>query len=134
MRIDGGCHCGFIRYEGEADPEKAAICHCTDCQTLSGSAFRTVVPIHSDNFRMTGGEPTIYVKIGESGNKRQQAFCPRCGSPIFAASPDDGRCTWCGSERFGSVINSYRRCKYWTRSRQRWVHDFGSAREIEKQP
>ena len=20
MRIDGGCHCGFIAYEGEADP------------------------------------------------------------------------------------------------------------------
>ena len=45
MKIDGGCHCGFITYEGEADPDKAAICHCTDCQTLSGSAFRTVVPV-----------------------------------------------------------------------------------------
>ena len=79
MRIDGGCHCGFIQYEGEADPEKTAICHCTDCQKLSGSAFRTVVPVASDTFRMTAGEPTIYVKAAESGNKRQQAFCPKCG-------------------------------------------------------
>ena len=43
MRIEGGCHCGFIKYEGDADPEKAAICHCTDCQTLSGSALRVSV-------------------------------------------------------------------------------------------
>ena len=91
MRIEGGCHCGFIKYEGDADPEKAAICHCTDCQTLSGSAFRTVVPVGSDSFRMSAGEPTIYIKAGESGNKRQQAFCPKCGSPIFSVSPEPDR-------------------------------------------
>ena len=33
MRIDGGCHCGFVTFEAEADPEKVAICHCTDCQS-----------------------------------------------------------------------------------------------------
>ena len=42
MKIDGGCHCGYIAYEAEVDPDKVRICHCTDCQTLSGSAFRTV--------------------------------------------------------------------------------------------
>ena len=90
MRIDGGCHCGFIRYEGDADPAKAAICHCTDCQKLSGSAFRTIVPVSSDTFRMVAGEPTIYVKTGDSGSKRQQGFCPKCGSPIFSTSMDSG--------------------------------------------
>ena len=42
MKIDGGCHCGYITYEAEADPAHTAICHCTDCQTLSGSAFGAV--------------------------------------------------------------------------------------------
>ena len=88
MKIDGGCHCGAIRYEAEIDPGGVGICHCTDCQKLSGSAFRTVVPAASDTFRMTAGEPTIYVKTGDSGAKRQQAFCPRSGSPIFSASSD----------------------------------------------
>ena len=59
MKIDGGCHCGFIAYEAEADPEKTAICHCTDCQKLSGSAFRTVIPVADKDFRMTGGQPTF---------------------------------------------------------------------------
>jgi hypothetical protein len=44
MKIDGRCHCGNVSYEAEIDPEKVMICHCTDCQMLSGSAFRTVVP------------------------------------------------------------------------------------------
>ena len=48
MKIDGACHCGRISYEAEIDPADVTICHCTDCQTLSGSAFRTVVPARSE--------------------------------------------------------------------------------------
>ena len=69
MRIDGGCHCGYITYEAEADPQRVHICHCTDCQKLSGSAFRTGIRVASDSFRMISGEPTIYVKTAESGRK-----------------------------------------------------------------
>jgi hypothetical protein len=29
MKIDGCCHCGYITYEAEIDPEKILICHCT---------------------------------------------------------------------------------------------------------
>ena len=45
MRVTGACHCGTITIEGEADPERVSICHCTDCQTGTGSAFRVSVPI-----------------------------------------------------------------------------------------
>ena len=37
MKIDGHCHCGYLTYEAEVKPEDAVICHCTDCQTLSGT-------------------------------------------------------------------------------------------------
>ena len=90
MKIDGSCHCGYIKIEGEADPEKTNICHCTDCQTGTGSAFRVSVPVPGTSFRMTG-QPTTYVKTtAESGNPRVQAFCPKCGSPIYSTTPGDG--------------------------------------------
>src|SRR5262245_3188982 len=73
MKIDGRCHCGFIAYEAEADPEMTGICHCTDCQTLSGSAFRSVVPSRQGSFKPRSGEPKIYIKTAESGTKRDQA-------------------------------------------------------------
>ena len=41
--LRGSCHCGSIRFEGEVDPAKVVVCRCMDCQTLLGSAFRTVV-------------------------------------------------------------------------------------------
>lgn len=62
MKIDGACHCGDIRYEAEVDPAAVAICHCTDCQTLSGSAFRTVVPARRSDFRLLAGQPKAYLK------------------------------------------------------------------------
>ncbi len=55
MQIDGRCHCGFITYEAEIDPEKVIICHCTDCQTLSGSAFRTVALTREGEFNLLSG-------------------------------------------------------------------------------
>ena len=52
MKIDGRCHCGFITYEAEIDSEKVMLCHCTDCQTLSGSAFRIVAPTRKGAFTL----------------------------------------------------------------------------------
>jgi hypothetical protein len=90
MKIDGSCLCGQIKVEAEADPEKTVVCHCTDCQTGTASAFRVSVPVSGETFKMTG-KPTIYVRTtAESGNPRAQAFCPTCGSPIYATTPGDG--------------------------------------------
>ena len=89
MKIDGTCHCGNIRYEAEIDPSKVAICHCTDCQVLSGSAFRTVVPAPKAGFRLLSGKLKVYVKTADSGTKRAHAFCPNCGTPVYSAAIED---------------------------------------------
>src|SRR5262245_671706 len=70
MKIDGACHCGYIRVEGEADPETTTVCHCTDCQVGTGSAFRVNVPVPGATFRITG-QPATYLKTtAESSNPR----------------------------------------------------------------
>jgi len=89
MKIDGGCHCGAITYEANLNPEAVGICHCADCQALSASAFRTIGVVQAGAFRLLSGDPTIYVKTGDSGNRREQAFCKNCGSGIYAASVDN---------------------------------------------
>ena len=45
MRVDGACHCGAIRFEADLDPGKVGVCHCTDCQTLTGTAFSMFAPV-----------------------------------------------------------------------------------------
>ena len=134
MKIDGGCHCGYIAYEAEVDPDKVRICHCTDCQTLSGSAFRTVVFTDPGSFKLRSGEVAIYVKIAESGNERQQSFCPKCGTPIFSASPDDDP-NKVHSLRVGSVRQRDRlipKQQSWMRSSQRWLDEMDALPQSER--
>jgi hypothetical protein len=134
MKIDGGCHCGYIRFEGEADPDKAAICHCTDCQALSASAFRTILPVPDTAFKLLSGEPTIYVKTGESGEKRPQAFCPKCGSAIYSTAMGEGPKAY--NIRIGTIRQRDQlvpKMQFWSRSRQRWLDDLGSVPKREKQ-
>jgi hypothetical protein len=135
MKIDGGCHCGYIAYEAEADPANAMICHCTDCQTLSGSAFRTVIFIQEDSFKLRSGELKIYVKTGESGTERPQSFCPKCGTPIYSTTLGEGPKVH--SIRLGTVHQREQlvpRLQVWFRSAQHWVIDLDSIPKLETQP
>ena len=132
MKIDGRCHCGFITYEAEIDPEKVMICHCTDCQSLSGSAFRTVAHTREGGFNLLSGELTIYVKIGGSGARRPQGFCPQCGSAIYATSEaDEPKFIAFGWARVGSGTNSSPRAQKWCRSAQPWIDDIGAIPKAE---
>jgi hypothetical protein len=128
MKIDGGCYCGAITYEAEIDPEKVAICHCTDCQTLSGSAFRTVVFAAPEDFKLLTGTPKTYIKTAQSGTRRAQTFCPDCGTPITAASGDDT--PGIIGIRLGTVRQRATltpKTQYWTTSAQPWVKDFAKV-------
>ncbi len=133
MRIDGGCHCGQIAYEAEIDPETVVICHCTDCQTLSGSAFRVVVPAKKEDFRLLRGSPKVYVKTAESGAKRLQAFCSECGTPIYSARPGD---TPAYSLRVGTIRQRAElrpSSQVWCRSQLDWVTSLAAVRGLERQ-
>ena len=134
MQINGGCHCGFITYEANIDPAPVSICHCTDCQTFSGSAFRANVLAKKEDFRLLGGQPKIYVKTAESGNRRAQGFCPECGTHIYATSPDNPQVYGIrtGTSRQRAELPPQK--QIWCRSAQGWVKNLGVIAQNEKQP
>jgi hypothetical protein len=135
MKIDGACHCGFITIEGEADPEKTQICHCTDCQTGTGSAFRVSIPVAGTAFKMTG-QPSLYTKTtADSGRLRVQAFCPKCGSPIYSTTPGEG-----GQPSYTVRVGILRQRdqlipqrQNWFRSARSWVTELAAVPKNEKQ-
>jgi hypothetical protein len=87
-------------------------------------------------FKILTGEPAVYVKTAESGNKRVQAFCRRCGSPIYATSP--------GAEepklyniRLGIVRQHSQfvpKVQIWCRSAEPWLGELGAIRRVDRQP
>lgn len=124
MKIDGRCHCGLVTFEAEIDPEQVSICHCTDCQTLTGSPYRVTVLCSREQIRLTGNTPRIYTKVGDNGGKRPQHFCPDCGSPLFTSGEDDGPLDW--GIRWGSIRQRDKlkpRRQIWCRSAAPWIND-----------
>ncbi|MGR8918406.1 MAG: GFA family protein [Gammaproteobacteria bacterium] len=85
-RLAGGCMCGRIRYDSQAEPMMTAVCHCPDCQRQTGTAFSIVVGLPADALEVEG-EMAVYSTTGVSGAEVHRHFCPACGSPIFS-QPD----------------------------------------------
>ena len=126
MKVDGTCYCGYLTFEAEVDPDTVELCHCSDCQVLSGSAFRIVVPATAGSFRLLSGEPATFVKTAESGNRRSQAFCPKCGTSIFSR-PADGKEGYFGL-RTGCLRQRHElvpAAQIWRRSSLPWVDHIG---------
>lgn len=126
MKVDGGCHCGRVTYEAQVDPTKVGICHCTDCQSLTGSAYRVTVSAARTDVRLTGDSPKEYVKTGDNGRKRLQYFCPECGSPLFTTGENEDAGVW--GIRWGSINQRHELTpgsQIWLHSAAPWVGDIG---------
>ena len=134
MKIDGSCHCGFIKYEAEVNPEEVYVCHCTDCQSISGSAFRWAVSVPEEDFRLLSGEPKTYVKTADSGSTSHQLFCPECASPLYSTSIGDGLKFFnlrLGTARQRAELRP--RVQVWCGSRQGWVAVQGPTEQFDTQ-
>ena len=132
MKVHGGCHCGALTFEAEVDPAKVALCHCTDCQVLTGTAFSAFVPVPKDAFRLSG-TPKTYVKTAESGNRRVQAFCGDCGTRIFAAAEIDPPAF---NVRNGTIAQRAAlapKAQFWCRSAVPWAPRLDGVPRLEKQ-
>jgi hypothetical protein len=133
MKVTGRCHCGSIRYEAELDPAQVAICHCADCQMLSGSPYRVSARVPAATFKLLSGEPKSYVKTAESGSKRSHAFCPNCGTPVHSSDP--GNITTY-SLRVGCLdkrADLPPRRQIWCKSAMPWSRDLAEVPGVDKQ-
>lgn len=134
MKVNGSCHCGEITYEAEVDPERVGICHCTDCQVLTGSAYRVSVPAPAQSFRLLTGRPKAYLKIADSGVRRRHVFCPNCGSPVTASADSDSPPMY--SLRVGCLAQKALlppKRRIWCKSALAWAQDISAVPGIEGQ-
>jgi hypothetical protein len=83
QKLSGGCACGTIRYETEADPIVMLNCHCRDCQKASGSAYAAFFVVPKAAVSVTG-EPRYHKVVGSGGKAVERGFCPSCGSQVLA--------------------------------------------------
>jgi hypothetical protein len=120
------CHCGEIQYSAEVDASNVLVCHCTDCQVLTGSAFRINAPAKFATFVVSCGVPSVYEKVAESGSTRHHGFCGRCGTPLYSVAPGKPELVFL---RVGAIVQRdllYPSKQIWCRSSAKWLQDLGS--------
>ena len=133
MQIDGACHCGLISFTAQIDPSRVMVCHCSDCQVLSGAPLRAIVAAPIDTF-VIRGEPKRYVKVAQSGNRRAQVFCPECATPLYSAAAENAASV---TIRLGCVTQRAQlkpAFQLWQRSAQPWLADLHDIPGSPEQP
>ena len=131
MKVEGQCHCGAITYEADVKVGTIGICHCLDCQTLTGSAFRVHIPAPADTFHVLTGAPKRYVKTADNGVQRVHAFCDQCGAPVYSCAKDNPPfySLRVGALRQRNELGDPHR-QIWTERRLSWVPRIAEIPEI----
>jgi hypothetical protein len=133
LKVEGSCHCGQITYEAEVDPDRVGLCNCTDCQMLTGSAFRVSVPAPAATFRLLTGQPKVYVKTADSGTRRRHSFCPHCGTPVAATADTENPPTY--SLRVGCLKQRAAlppKVRIWCKSALEWAQNVSVIPALEQ--
>ncbi|SMX27033.1 Glutathione-dependent formaldehyde-activating enzyme [Pelagimonas phthalicica] len=73
----GSCLCGAVRFETEATPIKASICHCGQCRRQSGHLWASA-QVPQDALTISGE-----LRWYQASPDAKRGFCPTCGSFLF---------------------------------------------------
>ena len=82
----GGCSCGDVRYRLLADPVMFYACHCTDCQTATGSAFGLSMVCQAEHVELVRGRPVLVEVALPRGRLIGAQHCPRCRVSVWGES------------------------------------------------
>lgn len=77
--MEGGCHCGAIRYRLEGAPTSHALCHCADCRRHAGAPMVGWAMFPSPAVKILTGAPKVY----HSSEHGRRHFCASCGTGLF---------------------------------------------------
>lgn len=91
MSLEGGCTCGVVRYRLNDAPMFVHCCHCTSCQTETGSAFVINALIEGDRIDLLAGAPKAVMTPSESGAGQEIMRCPDCHVALWSHYATLGR-------------------------------------------
>jgi len=83
----GGCLCGRVRYRLHGEPIAFYVCHCTDCQRETGSAFALSLVVPADALELVEGELRRVAVELPDGRTWCSMRCPECGARVWSEPP-----------------------------------------------
>lgn len=81
-RLSGQCACGQIRYSVASAPKFSLVCHCRQCQRITGTGHAAQFAVPEDETQLSG-ELSFYNLTADSGSTVSSGFCINCGNPVL---------------------------------------------------
>ena len=75
----GGCLCAGVRYEVRGKLRPIVMCHCKQCQRMTGHLMAATAARKNDFRLVSGNHLGWYVSSAQA----RRGFCARCGSSLF---------------------------------------------------
>ncbi len=129
----GGCICGAFRFRLDEDPVTIYACHCTDCQTETGSACLLAVVVRSDAVTWEGVAPELHPASTPDGRVKDGYRCPSCRGPTGGQSRGEGLEMIEGGT-FDDTSWIEPAGHIWVRSAQPWIEIPENALRFEEHP
>ena len=129
----GRCLCGAVAYELTAEPQMLALCHCRDCQYITGGEPMAVAVAPPGSFRLTRGELRTYMAQADSGNMVDRNFCPTCGTQVVNRL-QAGPFVAVTVGTLDEPLALQPQMEIWTVSAQPWAHHPDGAARFDKNP
>lgn len=119
----GGCQCGAVRYRLTGAARMLYVCHCTDCQKQSSSAFGMSLIVEHAALEFTRGAELLksWDTRGDDGEIKRCAFCPACGTRIYHASEYDDEPISIKAGSLDDTGNLEPIAQIWLASAQPWI-------------
>jgi hypothetical protein len=125
LPLTGGCLCGAIRYQINAEPRSADYCHCRMCRRAAAAPVVARLTVANVAFAWITGEAAVY----RSSPQAERLFCPKCGTQLaLRDEPDYLDVTLASLDTPEAVRPRYH---IWTASRIGW---FDTADDLPRYP
>jgi hypothetical protein len=118
-QLTGGCLCGDVRFIAVGPPYRVGLCHCLDCRKHHGALFHATAIFPQDAVTIEGA----------TRDYAGRAFCPRCGSSLFARTDDEIEVNLGSLDAPDQFTPTY---ESWTIRRESWLPRFPLARRYER--
>ena len=133
LSVPARCRCGQLRFVLAEEPISFYLCHCTDCQAESGSAFGQTMHVRAEAVTGIEGEFGEHLLVGPHGQQVVMRHCPSCLTSMWAGQKAIPQVLGvnAGSLEDAAGLTPYG--NMWTRSARPWVA-FAPGPRFETQP
>ena len=133
IAVSGRCRCGRVRFVLREEPIAFYLCHCTDCQAETGSAFGQTMHVRHDAVDALEGPARETGMEWRDGRRFTLTHCPNCLTIVFGAQDQVPQILGVNAGALEDVAGLTPYGNMWTRSARPWVA-FSPGPRFEQQP